>query len=176
MFHRIQKKQALFIAYVTPTTTLITNYTKNSVNDKNLALFIPNDSNLEESIEEFVRIYSKRMRGDKDYWLVDISTWPDMYNVIKDFKDIPLDLDDDLFLYKPTNIENGIIDSLEMYEFYEIHKSKPRKILSYGEWSLEKGLILPNEGKWVRRKDLEVCALYVMHTYKKGFHRHNVLT
>ena len=116
------------------------------------------------------------MKGDKDYWLVDISTWPDMYNVIKDFKDIPLDLDDDLFLYKATNIENGIIDSLEMYEFYEIHKSKPRKILSYGEWSLEKGLILPNEGKWVRRKDLEVCVLYAMHTYKKGFHRHNVLT
>ena len=88
------------------------------MNDKNLAIFIPNDLKLDESIEEFVSLYSKRMKGDKDYWLVDISTWPDINNVIKDFKVIPLDLDDNLFLYKATNIENGKIFHQKLLKYF----------------------------------------------------------
>ena len=84
---------------------------------------------------------------------------------MEDFKDIPLDYDDDLFLYIARNKENGTVESLAIYEFYEIHESKPRKMLSYGEWTLEKGLMLLMEGKWNRRKDLEVCLPFFYKAY-----------
>ena len=144
------------MAYTSPTAVSKSNYTKGSANDKNLAIFIPDNSNLEKSVKDFVHLYSQRTKADKEYWLVDIMAWPDIYNVMEDFKDIPLDYDDDLFFYIARNAENGTVESLAIYEFYEIHESKPRKILSYGKWTIERGLILSIEDKWNRRKDLEV--------------------
>ena len=154
----MQKNKGFFIAYVSPTLAMMSNYTKDpDENDKNLAIFIPNDLDINESVNQFVHLYSKRTKADKEYWLVDISAWLDINKIMDDSKDIPLDLDDDLFLYAENLTEKPWY---RLYEFYEIHKSKPRKILSYGNWSQEKGLIFPNGDKWVRRQNLEVCIYF----------------
>ena len=70
-----------------------------------------------------------------------------------DLKDLQLDLDDDLFLYSPSN------EYWSIWEFYEIHETRPKKILYYGNWHLKEGLSITNEDKWVRRKNLEVCVV-----------------
>ena len=155
----MQKNKGFFITYVSPTLAMMSNYTKNlDENDKNLAIFIPNDLDINESVNQFVHLYSKRTKADKEYWLVDISACLDINKMMDDLKDIPLDLDDDLFLYAENLTDKK--PWYRLYEFYEIHKSKPRKILSYGNWSQEKGLIFPNEDKWVRRQNLEVCIYF----------------
>ena len=60
------------------------------------------------------------------------------------------------------NTDPGEGESHELYsiwEFYEIHETLPRKILNYGKWSSVKGLTLPKENKWIRRRNLEVLKL-----------------
>ena len=66
-------------------------------------------------------------------------------------------LDDDLYLYSSNKkINNGTKESVKIWEFYEIHPSKPRKILPYGSWRPNEGLNLSKDEKWVRRRNLEV--------------------
>ena len=90
-------------------------------------------------------------------------------HAIENLKDLPLDLDDDLFFYSHDNHHhsNNINkkddnnlgeDFISIWEFYEIHPSRPRKLKPYGQWnsSAEKQLSLTKESKWNRRRDLEV--------------------
>ena len=72
------------------------------------------------------------------------------------FTDLHLDLDDDLFLFK--NFENLV----KVWEFYQIHSTMPRKLLSYGFWSKGEGLVIPKPSKWARRGDLEVVLFYII--------------
>ena len=66
-------------------------------------------------------------------------------------------LDDDLFLYHSgTPKSNGFMESLKIWEFYEIHPSMPRKIIPYGNWTVNEGLKLSKDDKWIRRRNLEV--------------------
>ena len=70
-------------------------------------------------------------------------------------------LDDDLFLYSSNyKTNNRTKDFVELWEYYEIHPSKPRKILSYGSWTPIGGLKLSKEEKWIRRRNLEVKAFF----------------
>ena len=80
-----------------------------------------------------------------------------------DLKDLQLDLDDDLFLYSPSN------EYWSIWEFYEIHETRPKKILYYGNWHLKEGLSITNEDKWVRRKNLEVCVIKSCQNIMYGF-------
>ena len=104
-----------------------------------------------------------RTRSDREYWLLDVSSLvignPDedssLNNAIKNLKDLPLDLDDDLFFY---SYDHHSGDYISIWEFYEIHPSRPRKLKPYGQWNsnAEKQLSLTKESKWNRRRDLEV--------------------
>ena len=62
--------------------------------------------NIDESLKTFKELYSMRTRKSREYWLVDVSSWT--ANLTEDqltdhmrlaFKDLTLDLDDDLYLY-----------------------------------------------------------------------------
>ena len=71
--------------------------------------------------------------------------------VQKNLEDLPLDLDDDLFLFR----NNG--SKVNIWEFYEIHPTRPRKLIPYASWTESQlELKLPDQGKWTRRQDLEV--------------------
>ena len=119
--------------------------------DENLKIYIPDESNLGKSLEQFVQLYSTRSRADREYWLLDVSSWQSVNDVTKELRDLPLDLDDDLFLF--SKLKDG--SSISIWEFYEIHPSIPRKLLEYGQWT-SGGLSLNKEKKWNRRRDLEV--------------------
>ena len=45
-----------------------------------------------------------------------------------------------------------------MYEVYTISDHVPWKILDYGFWNEDNGLVLSNANKWVRRNNLEVTS------------------
>ena len=119
--------------------------------DENLKIYIPDESNLEKSLEQFVQLYSTRSRADREYWLLDVSSWQSVNDVTEELRDLPLDLDDDLFLF--SKLKDG--SAISIWEFYEILPSIPRKLLEYGQWT-SGGLSLNKEKKWNRRRDLEV--------------------
>lgn len=71
-----------------------------------LHIFILDQENFRKSLEKFVALYSMRSWTRKEYWLLDIAYLTK--NVFKEklfdqirsaLKNLPLDLDDDLFLY-----------------------------------------------------------------------------
>ena len=47
---------------------------------------------------------------------------------------------------------------MQMYEVYTISDRVPWKILDFGFWNEENGLVLSNANKWVRRNNLEVTS------------------
>ena len=90
-----------------------------------------------------------------------------MDSLINDLKDLPLDLDDDLYFYSSNKqLNNGVEGMLKMWEYYEIHYTRPRKLLPYGNWSEANGLQLPKDEKWVRRRNLEVRRKKLRETKK----------
>ena len=75
---------------------------------------------------------------------------------LKAIEKSPLDLDDDLYLYKLNSEEYDDISSIDIFEHYEIHQTIPRKLLKYGHWTQNQGMDLVNEmNKWMRRKNLQ---------------------
>ena len=119
--------------------------------DEDLYVFILDDANLDASLDQFKKLYALRTRTDKEFWLLDISSIIDEPNeILNTFHDLPLDIDDDLYLYKRNT------NSLSIWEFYEINSSVPRKILHYAAWVTETGLRIKNTSKWSRRKNMEV--------------------
>ena len=119
--------------------------------NENLNIYISDESNLEKSLEIFVQMYSTRCKVNQEYWLLDVSSWQSVNDATKELRDLPLYLDDNLFLYSELKDGSGI----SIWEFYEIHPSIPRKLLEYGQWTSD-GLSLNKEAKWTRRRDLEV--------------------
>ena len=80
--------------------------------DKDLQVFIPNTEIIEESIKQFVEMYSLRTRKSREYWLVDIGYWTDnvddrtsFYERIRhDLINVDVDLDDDLYFFEGKTI------------------------------------------------------------------------
>ena len=73
--------------------------------DEDLHVFIVDHDDVKQSIKTFANLYSLRTRKSREFWLVDISSWTanfpkgQVMNQIKlNFKDLPMDLDDDLYL------------------------------------------------------------------------------
>ena len=126
-----------------------------------LHVIIPTSSDKmkqDQKLEEFVKFYSERTRASREHWLVDMTHAGNIELAVDEFlKDMPLDLDDDLFLFQQIG-KMTVIN-----EFYEIHSSRPRKLLHYGTWSDEFGLEILNDQKWTRRQNLEVSP------YAAGF-------
>ena len=120
-------------------------------NDKELHIYIPNKEDLEISLQIFIQTYSTRQRDDHEFWLVDVSSWNALEDIVRLLENMPLDLDDDLYLYSFENKKENV----KIWEFYEIHFSRPRKMFEYGIWNEIDGLSLVPHTKWVRRRDLE---------------------
>ena len=180
---RIQDSKTIPATYISQDLEASNISWKWSTTAEHLNIYIPDDSNLEKSIDYFVKLYSMRTRSDREHWLLDVSSLvnigiiPDeendssLNNAIENLKDLPLDLDDDLFFYSHDNHhhsnnnkkdDNNLgAEFISIWEFYEIHPSRPRKLKPYGQWnsSAEKQLSLTKESKWNRRRDLEVYVL-----------------
>ena len=158
-FSRIQKDNIVPTSYLSQTIP----YHNTSWNwniDENLKVFVPDESNLEKSIHIFIELYSTRTRADQEYWLLDISSWTSPYKVISQLNNLSLDLDDDLYFYSYKSELNMTLKTdlnLKIWEFYEIHPSRPRKLKEYGIWNLN-GLVLAKQTKWIRRRNLEVMS------------------
>ena len=128
------------------------NTLENVVEEYDLHVYIINSI---DSKNYFIDLYSLRTNLNKEYWLIDVSYWNNIEEVHEEFQNLKLDLNDDLYLYqKNSNI-------YVLWEMYQIHQNIPEKILKYGKWSVEKGLIIDNKSKWDRRKNLEVYGTVV---------------
>ena len=84
-------------------------------------------------------MYSSRKNSNDEYWLLDVSNWSSINNAIQQLQHLKLDLDDDLYLYFSTENALNVIDKnlFSIWEYYEIHYSRPRKVFPYGNWSEE---------------------------------------
>ena len=117
-------------------------------------MYVLDDGNLEDSLNQFIDIYNQRSRTNNEFWLLDVSAFPSNEDLRNKLNNLTLDLDDDLFLYKIKLSQTDY--DIEIFEFYEIHPSKPRKLMPFGAWSKLQGLNLTTAGKWTRRANLEV--------------------
>ena len=123
-----------------------------------MKVFILNDESkdrIEKSLKRFTKLYNVREKTSREFWLLDISTFINDHrfeNVIDELKNLQLDLDDDLYMY---NLDIDL-QMIQVYEFYEIHATVPRQLLSYGTWNESNGLLISSNDKWLRRRDLKV--------------------
>ena len=59
-------------------------YNRSSSDDLPLFVFIPNDSNLELSINDLVKLRSQHQRNpNHEVWLLDVSAWSTQYHATK---------------------------------------------------------------------------------------------
>ena len=72
-------------------------------------MFMLDEKNVNDSIVNFNRLYSQRTGLTKDYWLLESTYWTKKFQgeelvkeILKDFKDTPMDLDDDLYFFSGT--------------------------------------------------------------------------
>ena len=152
-FFRMQKNYEMKISHLFHNFVEINSTDKQ---DQDLHIFIPDDKTLNSKVDIFIDLYSSRKRSDKEYWLLDVSS---IKNVFEELHDLSLDLDDDLYLYSINVLSSGIIS---IWEFYEIHWSLPRKLLTYGNWNSVNGLFIADKVKWNRRKNLDGLSLRIV--------------
>ena len=118
-----------------------------SVVNEDLHVFLPKDLNQTRVIyDNFVKLYALREKWNHEYWLLHSA-----FVGAKYLQNLKLDLDDDLYLYNYKEDK-----SIDIWEFYEIHATCPKKLNYYGSWSSKNGLNIPNTEKWDRRKNLQV--------------------
>ena len=80
--------------------------------DEDLHVFIPNAKMIQESVKQFMEMYSLRTKKSREYWLLDIGYWTakavnktNIYERIRqDLKHLQLDLDDDLYFFEGKTI------------------------------------------------------------------------
>ena len=101
----------------------------------------------------------ERTRRDKEYWFIDISAFQNVANASSMLNTLPLDIDDDLFLF--IFIEN---DFARIWEMYKLAPEKDLIVKDFGSWTREIGLKLTNLEKWQRRGDLSVSILISLKT------------
>ena len=85
-----------------------------TTNGKDLHFFIPDELNLNESLDQFFDLYAKRTRQSQEYWLLDFSNVNASVKEISEakLKDLPnLDLDDDLFLVERNQVQPKMASS-----------------------------------------------------------------
>ena len=110
------------------------------------------DSNhVNQSIEILENEMKRRTRKDKEVWYIDISSLETITNAKLMLKGLPLDIDDDIFLFM---FIDG--DSSKIWETYKLSPEKDIIIRDFGGWTREMGLNLTKLEKWQRWGDLSV--------------------
>ena len=107
-----------------------------------------------DNLQEFVRLYSLGKKWTHEYWLLDLSVTHNIEEILYLSQNLPLDLDDNLYLFASDGNENE--NKIDIWEFYEIHPTRPKKLNYYGSWLSKIGLNITSEEKWNRRNNLEV--------------------
>ena len=86
------------------------NEIKRKPSGEDLHIFMLDERNLNESISNFNKVYSKRSGQNKEIWLLESTFWSEKVSrgqlsnrIIFDFKDTPIDLDDDLYFFSGMN-------------------------------------------------------------------------
>ena len=155
-------KDAIPVGYVTPNMARTRNSTDK--HDEALKVFILNDQDKmskNESLKLFVELYSRRLRSDTEFWLLDATALinderREVREIIGDMEGLKLDLNDDLFILNEAHDRK----TLELFEFYEIHPTVSWQVLPYGNWDSENGLRLTENTKWERRRNLQVLCFW----------------
>jgi hypothetical protein len=90
-------------------------------------------------------------------WLLDTSSWSN--DLLKD-NDLILDVDDDLYWY--TYDQDQLNVTIDIWEIYRIHEDFAMTINQYGNWSNSQGLVSKLNGKWNRRRDLQMAPFNIV--------------
>ena len=93
----------------------------------------------------------RRTRKDKEIWYIDISSLETISNAQSMLQGLPLDIDDDIFLFMFIDGE-----SAKIWETYRLAPETDIIIRDFGTWTREMGLKLTTWEKWQRRGDLSV--------------------
>ena len=131
-------------------------YNRSFTDDLSLFVFVPNDSNLDQSIDDFVKLRSERRMHNEEFWLLDVSAWPKVYHAVKAIEESPLNLESDLYLYKITG------EIIALWDHYEIQHTVPRQLLTYGQWNDLDGLKIVEKAKWPRRRNMKGANLRIL--------------
>ena len=134
-----------------------------SKDPQDLIVFVPDDSEIDDCIERFIGLFNQRKRTNKEFWLFDITSLGTTKMAKERLNKLKLDLDDDLYWF--SNSKKGIV----IYEAYRIHKDYDITVKQYGFWSIDNGLSVTKDGKWVRRQNMERAKLKVMTIPAKPF-------
>ena len=132
-----------------------TNSSKNGVlKEEDMHIFIIDSNNLKKSIQFFEHKLKKRTRISKEFWFVDISALGSIDNAELMLNNLPLDIDDDIFLYMFSNN-----DMAKIWEVYKLVPEKDLVVRELGMWTRQIGLDMTTLEKWQRRGDLKVILM-----------------
>ena len=135
-----------------------------SKDPQDLIVYVPDETDIDNHIESFVKWFNQRKRANKEFWLLDITHLDLIKQTTNDkLQNLKLDLDDDLFWFSYS--KRGI----ELYEVYRIHDDFDIKVMPYGFWTMENGMSLPPKGKWIRRRDMEGAKIKVVTELQKPY-------
>ena len=136
-----------------------TNTSNNGVlAEEDMHIFIIDSKNLKKSIQFFEHKLRKRTRISKEFWFVDISALGSIDNAELMLNNLPLDIDDDIFLF--------MFSKNDMAKIWEVYKLVPEKDLvvrELGMWTRQIGLDMTTLEKWQRRGDLKVILMCGLH-------------
>ena len=134
-----------------------------SKDPQDLIVFVPDESEIDDHIENFIGRFNQRERANKEFWLLDITSFGTIKIARERFKNLKLDLDDDLYWFAHSK------EGIDLYEAYRIHEDYDINVKQYGFWSVDNGLTTPMHGKWMRRQNMERAKLKVTALYNKPY-------
>ena len=100
----------------------------------------------------------KRLRTNKEFWLIDISTLENIDNAELMLNSLQLDIDDDIFLYMFVNE-----DLANIWEIYKLVPQQDLIVRQLGIWTRQMGMDMTTLEKWQRRGDLTVTLTNRIH-------------
>jgi hypothetical protein len=87
-------------------------------------------------------------------WLIDVTAFNSMEDIKFQMENVYINFNSDVFFYSyDTSHKDNIIF---IWEAYKIGSTDFLKMLVHGNWSIHNGLMIPNEEKWQRRRELQV--------------------
>ena len=140
------------------------NSTKNGlIAEEDLHIYLIDSENLTNSKMILEVMMRNRSRKNKEFWFIDISAFQTITNAELMLNSLPLDIDDDIFLY--TIMKN---DTARIWEIYKLLPGKDLIVRDVGGWTKDFGLNLTTKEKWQRRSNLLV-RIYLRFIFDKKF-------
>ena len=140
------------------------NSTKNGlIAEEDLHIYLIDSKNLTNSKMILEGMMRNRSRKNKEFWFIDISAFQTITNAELMLNSLPLDIDDDIFLF--MIMKN---DTARIWEIYKLLPGKDLIVRDIGEWTKDFGLNLTTKEKWQRRSNLLV-TIYLRCIFDKKF-------